>query len=171
MSRYKEWLKLQDKQTDKSFPAFWEKYCDAEKKIYADILKHPDEPVEGAFAELVSKYDVDPVLFMGFLDGVNDSIEDAIEDFDAVEDDTALRIKIDAPKLYYNMQAADAEHLYNLPEWDDLLTEEERETIVKEYKRSRTIRVEKKPGRNDPCPCGSGKKYKKCCGKAIEPLQ
>jgi SWIM/SEC-C metal-binding protein len=23
---------------------------------------------------------------------------------------------------------------------------------------------EKKVGRNDPCPCGSGKKYKKCCG-------
>ncbi len=27
------------------------------------------------------------------------------------------------------------------------------------------IRVEQKPERNDPCPCGSGKKYKKCCGK------
>ena len=26
-------------------------------------------------------------------------------------------------------------------------------------------RPESKPGRNDPCPCGSGKKYKKCCGK------
>ena len=25
--------------------------------------------------------------------------------------------------------------------------------------------TEKKVGRNDPCPCGSGKKYKKCCGK------
>ena len=25
-----------------------------------------------------------------------------------------------------------------------------------------------KPGRNDPCPCGSGKKYKKCCGAAAE---
>ena len=25
--------------------------------------------------------------------------------------------------------------------------------------------VEKKAGRNDPCPCGSGKKFKKCCGK------
>ena len=24
----------------------------------------------------------------------------------------------------------------------------------------------RKPGRNDPCPCGSGKKYKNCCGKA-----
>lgn len=30
---------------------------------------------------------------------------------------------------------------------------------------SEPIRVEKKVGRNDPCPCGSGKKYKKCCGK------
>ena len=27
--------------------------------------------------------------------------------------------------------------------------------------------VQKKPGRNDPCPCGSGKKYKKCCGRNI----
>jgi len=26
-------------------------------------------------------------------------------------------------------------------------------------------KVEKKVGRNDPCPCGSGKKYKKCCGR------
>ena len=28
-----------------------------------------------------------------------------------------------------------------------------------------TRRVEKKTGRNEPCPCGSGKKYKKCCGR------
>ena len=27
------------------------------------------------------------------------------------------------------------------------------------------VHVEKKVGRNDPCPCGSGKKYKNCCGK------
>ena len=29
----------------------------------------------------------------------------------------------------------------------------------------RPVRVAKEPGRNDPCPCGSGKKYKKCCGR------
>ena len=29
------------------------------------------------------------------------------------------------------------------------------------------VRTEKKIGRNDPCPCGSGKKYKNCCGKGI----
>ena len=28
-----------------------------------------------------------------------------------------------------------------------------------------TVKVERKAGRNDPCPCGSGKKFKKCCGK------
>jgi hypothetical protein len=27
------------------------------------------------------------------------------------------------------------------------------------------VRVAQKPGRNDPCPCGSGRKYKKCCGR------
>ncbi len=30
------------------------------------------------------------------------------------------------------------------------------------------IHVDEKPERNDPCPCGSGKKYKKCCGKPSE---
>ncbi len=32
--------------------------------------------------------------------------------------------------------------------------------------RPQPIRAAPKPGRNDPCPCGSGKKYKKCCGAA-----
>jgi preprotein translocase subunit SecA len=27
------------------------------------------------------------------------------------------------------------------------------------------VRAGMKVGRNDPCPCGSGKKYKECCGK------
>ena len=34
-----------------------------------------------------------------------------------------------------------------------------------EAPRGKTVRVGKKPGPNDPCPCGSGLKYKKCCGK------
>lgn len=28
--------------------------------------------------------------------------------------------------------------------------------------------AENKPGRNDPCPCGSGKKYKRCCMKVVK---
>ncbi len=34
-------------------------------------------------------------------------------------------------------------------------------------KKTEPVRVEKKVGRNDPCPCGSGKKYKQCHGKAV----
>ncbi len=34
-----------------------------------------------------------------------------------------------------------------------------------EVERKKPVKAAKKPGRNDPCPCGSGKKYKKCCGR------
>ena len=35
----------------------------------------------------------------------------------------------------------------------------------KEAIKSKPKKSDKKIGRNDPCPCGSGKKYKQCCGK------
>ena len=34
----------------------------------------------------------------------------------------------------------------------------------KEVKKA-PVKKQQKPGRNDPCPCGSGLKYKKCCGR------
>ena len=40
------------------------------------------------------------------------------------------------------------------------------ETAVQAPPKAEPVRVEKKIGRNDPCPCGSGKKYKACHGKA-----
>ena len=35
-------------------------------------------------------------------------------------------------------------------------------------KKPTTVRAGAKVGRNDPCPCGSGKKYKKCCGSNVQ---
>jgi preprotein translocase subunit SecA len=32
-------------------------------------------------------------------------------------------------------------------------------------KTTKPIRVQQKVGRNEPCPCGSGKKFKHCCGR------
>ena len=66
-------------------------------------------------------------------------------------------------KLYYNMLNAKAKWLYGLEEWDDLLPEEQRLEIKKQFNEDHRA-VSHKVGRNDPCPCGSGKKYKKCCG-------
>ena len=36
---------------------------------------------------------------------------------------------------------------------------------VDEDANSKTVRKEDTTGRNDDCPCGGGKKYKKCCGR------
>ena len=83
-----------------------------------------------------------------------------------MEEDTVVKIEIDPEKLYYNMVEAKADWLYELPAWDELLTAERRKELYMEQKKSGTIVKEKKVGRNDPCPCGSGKKYKFCCGRA-----
>ena len=36
------------------------------------------------------------------------------------------------------------------------------------YEREVAKTLQEKVGRNDPCPCGSGKKFKKCCGAAAD---
>jgi len=36
---------------------------------------------------------------------------------------------------------------------------------LKEYRLKQTLNIQKKIGRNEICPCGSGKKYKRCCLK------
>ncbi len=64
-----------------------------------------------------------------------------------------------------NMLEAKAEYLYMLPQWDAIFSPEKRKEIQKAYRESCSVRNENKIGRNDACPCGSGKKYKKCCGK------
>jgi uncharacterized protein YecA (UPF0149 family) len=63
------------------------------------------------------------------------------------------------------MVAAEADWLYELEQWGAIFDEEKRKELYKEQKSSTTIRKEAKVYPNDPCPCGSGKKYKKCCGK------
>ena len=47
----------------------------------------------------------------------------------------------------------------------DMLSQAHSDTQSAEQGKPQPIKVEKKVGRNDPCPCGSGKKYKHCHGK------
>ncbi len=164
MSLYKDWQKLMDSQTKETVEAFWTEYSGTETKIYKHILAHKDEHLAGKVEDLVAQFECDKVIFMGFLDGINTSLNKE-NDLESIEMDTEIDLDVDFEKLFFNMLKADADYLYSLEEWDDVLTMDRRMEIVKEFKRSRTVHVEKKPGRNDPCPCGSGKKYKKCCGK------
>jgi uncharacterized protein YecA (UPF0149 family) len=41
---------------------------------------------------------------------------------------------------------------------------EEEEQVIRDADTVEPLKAKTEPGRNDPCPCGSGKKYKKCCG-------
>lgn len=163
MTLFEQWEALINNQTDSTFPDFWEKYSSTEKSIYIKILDNASGKVSGIFKDLVSEYNADPIIFMGFLDGINASLNNE-HDFKSFDENSEVFLDIDFEKLFHNMLIADADYLYTLPQWNDILSEETRESIITSYKRSKTIVKEKQPGRNDPCPCGSGKKYKKCCG-------
>lgn len=144
--------------------ALWSKYFQLEKNIYEVLLKNPDEAVHGTVKELAEKFGVDIMTMTGFLDGINDSLK-VKNPIDEMEEDTVVQLDFDKELLYKNMVAADADWLYKLPEWDAIFDEEKRKALYKEQKASTTIRKPAKVYPNDPCPCGSGKKYKKCCGK------
>ncbi len=142
----------------------WADYFQKEKEIYAELLTNPDEEVRGSVKELAEKYELSIMEMTGFLDGINDSLvtPNPIEE---MEEDTQVSLGFDKALLYKNMVAAGADWLYDLPQWEDIFDEETRKALYKEQKSSTTIVKPDKIYPNDPCPCGSGKKYKKCCGK------
>jgi len=57
------------------------------------------------------------------------------------------------------------ERKHNTSLLDDIFDANQDNYIHNENRVNEPVKVEKKVGRNDPCPCGSGKKYKKCCGR------
>ncbi len=140
----------------------WAAYFDEEKEIYRKLLKKPNDPVTGTVKALAKKYKVDIMTMTGFLDGINDSLvnPNPIEEMDG---DTEVSLEFDKELLYKNMVAAKADWLYDLEEWNKIFDEDKQKELYKEQKSSTTIIKDKKTFPNDPCPCGSGKKYKKCC--------
>ena len=154
-----------DQELSKSqLEAFWGTYFNIEKNIYEQLLEEPEVEVKGTVKELAEKYGQEVLTMVGFLDGINDSLKEA-NPIETMTEDTVVSLAYDTEKLYKNMVDAKADWLYELPQWEKIYDEETRKRLYREQKQSGTIRKEKKIGRNDPCPCGSGKKYKKCCGK------
>ncbi len=135
---------------------FWGSYFQIEKEIYEQLLENPDEEVKGTVKELAEKYGQEVLTMVGFLDGINESLKEP-NPSETMDEDTQVSLAFDKEKLYKNMVAAKADWLYELPQWKEIYSEEELKKLYKEQKESGTIRKEKKIGRNDPCPCGSGK--------------
>lgn len=164
MTLYEEWQDLLTHQTEDSFDAFWEKYAGAEQKLYTVLLEQDGKSFDGKFGDLAKKYEIEPVFMMAFLDGISDSLTSPLNT-ENIDENSDISISVDYEKLYFNMHKANAPHLYQIPAWKNKLTADKMSEIEKEYKKSKTYVKEQTPKRNDPCPCGSGKKYKKCCGK------
>ena len=144
---------------------FWVSYFQAEKGVYEQLLANPlADPVHGTVKELAEKYGLTIQYMIGFLDGIDDSLAES-NNLDDVTEDSEVKLPIDYVKLYMNMVECNAEWLYTLPQWDGIFSKAKRDELYKIQKSSKTIIKAPKVGRNDPCPCGSGLKYKKCCGK------
>ncbi|MGQ9750428.1 preprotein translocase subunit SecA [Desulfosoma sp.] len=81
----------------------------------------------------------------------------------ALFDDMIHRLKEETVRVLFHVQIRQEEEVQQL--------RQEQENQPMYYgpadgpRRPQTVKKDKKVGRNDPCPCGSGKKYKKCCGK------
>ena len=159
MALLEEWQKIAyDQQADRGkLQKFWQRYFMLEKGVYEKLLTNPDEKVEGTVKELAEKYDLSIMDMTGFLDGINDSLVTP-NPIDTMEEDTKVSLAFDKEKLYKNMVDAKADWLYELPQWDEIFDADTKKKLYLEQKKSGTVVVGKKVGRNDPCPCGSGKK-------------
>ena len=154
----------EEQQSGPQGPQFWKDYFDRETEIYKRILE--SKPRKNTVKGYAEKYGVDLMTMVAFLDGINESLKEQ-NPLETMEEATEVNLNYDKELLYKNMVEAKAEWLYTLPQWDNLLTGERRKELYKEQKLSKTVVKGQKIGRNDPCPCGSGKKYKKCCGRDL----
>ena len=172
MSYYKTWMdKSEDASNRQEYMQYIQRYYALEKVAYEKILgAYPDneEFLTGTAAELAKKLEFpkDSMdVFVGFIDGIKSSLTNGDDiDLEAIDDNYELKLVIDYEKLYYNMRDAKADWLYSIKAWKNILPEEKINEITRKYREDNMAHSDK-IGRNDPCPCGSGKKYKNCCGK------
>ena len=168
MSLYSDWkARAESLQSDAAYQQYWNNYFAQETEVYKKVLLGHDAPLSGTVKELAERMEMDPVAFVGYLDGANTSFADGEKDLDALTEDSAVTLNFDFEKLYFNMHEAKADWLFNLPEWAGVLSEKKRHEITRAYRASKIFVAPVQVGRNDPCPCGSGKKYKNCHGKGL----
>ena len=167
MSYFSEWqTRIEDNTDANQYQAFVKNYYELETNAYEQILTGYPALVSGGAAAVAEQlgFGDNMVVFLGFLDGINAALETPV-DLEQVVDETPINLPIDYEKLYTRMHEAKADWLYTLDAWDHVIDHNRRDELAKAYRKSQ-MAVSSKVGRNDPCPCGSGKKYKNCCGRS-----
>ena len=163
MSLYSQWNGIAEaERAPGENQAFWDEYFEIETQAYKKILTRKQDFYEDKLSAIAAEFEMSSVVFTGFMDGINTSLDKEV-DLDKLKEGSKVSLRLDFEKLYYNMLEAKAKWLYTLDEWDDILSEEQKTQIRTQWRTDKQA-VSTKIGRNSPCPCGSGKKYKKCCG-------
>ncbi len=78
-----------------------------------------------------------------------------------IEKDPTIKGKLIAIAKRMKADGVDLNSPKAMKKW---VKDHEKELKQEQQGKVETVVKEKEPGRNEPCPCGSGKKYKKCCG-------
>ncbi len=163
MSIYEDWINKAFTQDGRSVEEVWSDYLPKEQKIYEEILEKKITEIKGTISEIAKKYNLTEEYAVAFVDGLNDILSEPYK-VDELDENSLVEIVIDFEKLYKKMVEYKAEHLYTLKQWEGIFSIEKQKEFFLEQKKSKTVINNTKVGRNDQCPCGSGKKYKKCCG-------
>lgn len=163
MSLIEQWRGMAGSEmSEKEYKAFWDEYYGLEKEAYKKILTRKEEWFTDKLSALSTEFKMSDAVFAGFMDGINTSLKKEY-DLDKLKENTDITLEVDFEKLFYNMLDAKAKWLSSLDEWDGIFTEEKLNSIRDKWRKDKQA-VSAKIERNAPCPCGSGRKYKKCCG-------
>ncbi|MCQ2228618.1 MAG: preprotein translocase subunit SecA [Bacteroidales bacterium] len=111
-------------------------------------------------------------LFKSMIESINTDVVSSLtrlsiavrnpEEAAAAQEQARQRLQMEAARRQAEMAKLQAMH--------EQMQEAQRQAMQNAGQQNRVtepIRAEKRVGRNDPCPCGSGKKYKQCCGKGL----
>jgi len=165
MTLYEKWSQkaYDDQAQGQANQKLWSEYLPLEQKFYEKLLESKELKISGKLSELAKQNKMPVEYFCGLLDGIKEALNEPL-DIESLTKDSEVNVSTEFDKLYKKMVEYKAEHLYSLPQWKNIFSEERLKELYLEQKRSATItRDSVKIGRNEPCPCGSGKKYKICC--------
>ena len=131
------------------------------QSIHMPVLSHPDHTPDDGDTE----FELAKEWAIGFIEGValREQAWETWRGIEWIEEDLAwiavlAGYEIDPPK-----PLTWAERDAMVAEIPDMLYALNSQRLQAQSPQE-PVRVEARPGRNDPCPCGSGQKYKKCCG-------
>ena len=146
----------------------WSELVDAANDLYPEeVYDH----IKKAYADgLVDEYIVDPEWVDEQMALGKDEVLADLPDWNHLVEDVTIEMRSWFQNREYGDEWDEDEDWYDEEDWDEEEDEEDwdRRRLAalngNNFTSPAHFIAPEKTGRNDPCPCGSGKKYKKCCG-------